>query len=334
MRTQESDESALDSTSASDLDSSRPVVEESVKDARPVPPKRGRRSKSSASSGKAASKRKRTSKRKQSSRKRKVNTSSDNDLPKLVDSSDSVGHIDSSGDSNDLPADFDSPSGESVESGGPSAADTDQSVSGASASNSLEGHEELLVRGGLVRELDVRSDRGERPAPSSADDPVRREPVVPGTLVGVPSEEIKKQFVMFHIQPENLMRWWPLVLEGVREVIKRTHPTFSENDVYQILRDNRAWLLPAFEKESKKYSGFVIISQEPADQFTGHRDMLLWMAHSKVPGAVKALMPHLEAIGKQLGFKSVVMHSPRKGWLRLAEQLGFTLRERVFVKAL
>ena len=78
-------------------------------------------------------------------------------------------------------------------------------------------------------------------------------------------------------------------------------------------------------------AGHVVLGQE-ADGFTSSKTLMIWTAFSKVPGAALDTMPVIDSIAKERGYDYITMHSPRKGWLRHAESLGFKLREHVFAR--
>jgi hypothetical protein len=147
------------------------------------------------------------------------------------------------------------------------------------------------------------------------------------------------------IRREDVDRFWPLVDDGVEYVISRTHPSWVAQDVYQYLVDGRAWLL--ITMKDRRMAGFVIAGPRDACPFTGRRDLLLWIAFSKVRGAAEATMPQIRQLARMAGFHALILHSPRLGYLSkrgdskngkkltgVAEKLGFHMREVIYTQPL
>lgn len=151
----------------------------------------------------------------------------------------------------------------------------------------------------------------------------------------VPSKHgVNDGFYSQKIDIENIRGFWPLVRPGIEKVLKKTSPSFIVEDVYNYLMQDIAWIIICFERSTKKYAGFVVVSRSNEDHFSTSSDMLLWLAYSEIQGAVESTLKRVEEMAKGMGFKCVIFHSSRKGWTRRAESLGFKIRERVYSKAL
>lgn len=146
-------------------------------------------------------------------------------------------------------------------------------------------------------------------------------------------EQVANEFDALKVDPKDLPTYWPFVLSGIEYVIEKTNPNFVPEDVYNYCARGEAWLIVTYTKK-KEYAGFVVVAQSALDNFSSKPELLLWVAYSKIPGAAKSTVAKLEILAKKLGFGYIVFHSPRKGWVRHAESMGFSLRERVYHKKL
>ena len=140
------------------------------------------------------------------------------------------------------------------------------------------------------------------------------------------------EFSVVQIPTGKVTRWWDLIRGGIETIIAKNRITFRPEDVYVTLAKNAATLCLTLDSRGM-YAGFTILTQE-RNPFTQENYLMVWFAYSKVRGASEGTMPHLEKIGRELGYSLLIMHSPRKGWERTAVKLGFSLREVVWQKRL
>lgn len=143
------------------------------------------------------------------------------------------------------------------------------------------------------------------------------------------------------VRRHDVTHFWPLVKDGVEYVRGKTHPSWQAQDVYKYLIDGNAWLLITMKDE--RMAGFVILGPKDPCPFTGRRDMLLWIAYSKVKGTTEATMPRLVELARGAGFHALIYQSPRFGYLSrrtgskkqltgVAEKLGFEVREITYAR--
>jgi hypothetical protein len=130
------------------------------------------------------------------------------------------------------------------------------------------------------------------------------------------------------------MKYYPLIVNDLLTVLKKSKSPLKPSQIIDVIEQDRAWLVVCFQRDTKKYLGFVIVSQEPVDQFTGGRSFLVWFAICSEPGASKVVFEELEKMASELGYTDIVMRSSRPGWERLAKAYGFSLKERIYMKNL
>lgn len=144
----------------------------------------------------------------------------------------------------------------------------------------------------------------------------------------------RHEVIPLEIQASKVSKWWPLIRGGVEEVLGKNSPGLIPEDVYSFLVQQRAWLVIAVNKETKRYEGFIVLAEELPNAFVEVPDVLIWIAYSKVPGTAVKLFPHVEKAAKNKGYKRIAFHSARDGWIRRAKTFGFSLTERVYHKRL
>lgn len=131
----------------------------------------------------------------------------------------------------------------------------------------------------------------------------------------------------------DLKAIWHEVRPGLEAVRAKTHPSWIQEEVFSILQQNRAWLVAAYRRQ--EFVGFAILSRE-FDQFTGNLEPMVWIAYAKREGdgMLDFVLPELEVMAKEMGFKTLIMHSPRPGWGKVGPKLGFHLRDCIYAKEL
>ena len=226
----------------------------------------------------------------------------------------------------------------------------DQSTSGTddpigdSGPDSDTQHQRLQVHGSGLG--DGEPDSGSRQADqqldreSSPDVNLRQVQLVPSEgLVEEPSgvqwkEYTSEDLEIVKVSAKSVVRYYPLIAKDLRSVIKKSRVSIQSSQILDVLEEGRGWLFVGFDPKTKKYQGFVIVSQEEPDQFTGNRPFLIWFAYCEKPGLAKVLFDELEELATDFGYDEMVMRSVRPGWERLSQAYGFTLKERVFSKKL
>ena len=166
-----------------------------------------------------------------------------------------------------------------------------------------------------------RGDASDRPEPLRAN---KQADLVPRKWGVMPIE----------IPPAKLGHWWPIIRGGVEDVIHKGTPNFLPEDVYSFIKESRAWLIICVNQKTKAYEGFVVLTEELPNTFCTDPDLLIWLAHSKVPGSAELLFPKIEKAAKDKGYKRIAFHSERNGCVKRAKTYGFSLTERVFHKKL
>ena len=121
------------------------------------------------------------------------------------------------------------------------------------------------------------------------------------------------------IAPAELYAYWPLVKAGVEKVAERGSDGWLPEDVYMAVKQGVSLLYVAFV--AQYYVGFAVVT--PALGWHGPQ-LHVWCLYNRGERDVlETFLPELLAIAKERGAQRLTMSSPRKGWERRGEALGF-----------
>lgn len=149
--------------------------------------------------------------------------------------------------------------------------------------------------------------------------------------------EAKPRLTIKPVAIGELDAWWPKVLPAIEDVRAKNHPSWTSAQVLEVLRENRGWL--ALTMHGDRIVGVTVICGD-GDQFAQKSDMLVWIAWADPKNRTmgidrdvrKFTQSIIDRVALNAGFRTIRIHSPRKGWLRVAKELGYELQEYVYVK--
>lgn len=123
-----------------------------------------------------------------------------------------------------------------------------------------------------------------------------------------------------YIPPIDLRDTWPRVRDGVEKVSKHTDEWIIE-DVYSALLNNHSTLHIAYSDE--KYMGFMVLTP-----ITGYcaTKLHVWLAYAVEEGfdVMESGIVEINELARKIKAKTITFESPRKGWGKTAEKLGYT----------
>ena len=118
------------------------------------------------------------------------------------------------------------------------------------------------------------------------------------------------------IKPEDLQGYWPIIKEGLEKVAKHGDHWIPE-DIYAVVKTGNANLHIGY---SNGYAGFIISQQVQAyDGPVLH----IWAAYSEKENLLESGMVHFREWAKNINARRITFDSPRKGWKKVGEKLGF-----------
>jgi len=122
------------------------------------------------------------------------------------------------------------------------------------------------------------------------------------------------------IQPAKLKDVWPSIREDVASMDSPDHVIPEE--VYAMCFTNQATLF-ILKLDGEPVGHAVVRLILP--------DLHLWQLHNK-PGmdCMHLFKPELQELGKNVGARHITFGTSRRGWVKVAEELGFKPRMMVF----
>lgn len=152
-------------------------------------------------------------------------------------------------------------------------------------------------------------------------------------------DDVAPTLTSYVVPAHELQAWWPQVRPALERVREKNKPSWIPEDVYHVLAGGRAALALTFYGQD--VVGVTVVCQD-GDQFAHRTDLLVWIAWADPENVTRGIaedvraftQAKIEEMGRAAGFRILRMHSPRKGWLKVAKQLGYELQEFVFYKRL
>ena len=138
---------------------------------------------------------------------------------------------------------------------------------------------------------------------------------------------------MVTIQPATLQEIrdaWPFFLNGVAEVVDKCKADFHPADVYHEIASGNAFLY--WVEQDGEAVGFTVIS-EYKDRYSQIRTLSLDMTYLEPHSdALFDLRECVDDLARQVGITRIEWFSPRVGWDRVMESLGYTSDSKLFVR--
>lgn len=133
-----------------------------------------------------------------------------------------------------------------------------------------------------------------------------------------------------YIEPANLHKAWQTIKPGLEITALKAPGGWIPEDVYLSLKTGDAVLHLVIV--DKYYRGFII--SKSLDTFEG-RKLLLWITYGDASGDVFAdNMDTITEWARNIGAVKIQFQSPRKGWEKVGERLGFVPVQVVYEYAL
>ena len=131
-----------------------------------------------------------------------------------------------------------------------------------------------------------------------------------------------------YIHPDNLGKVWPILREGVEKIRRRCGDSWLVEDMYLAIKQNHSTLHIGYI--DGQYRGFLVLT--PTVSFDGPV-LHIWGLYSNGGDGLDLLydgIEHIKQFASKMNAKRITFHSPRKGWEKYGEKLGFKLRTQTF----
>ena len=123
------------------------------------------------------------------------------------------------------------------------------------------------------------------------------------------------------VQPQQVRTVWEYVKTGLAKVQSKSPEWWIPEDIYAdcVFQRSMLWLF----KENDRALGFVVL--QPKEDKTLH----IWCAYANEPNHMKRAFIEIQNIAKQGNMEKITFDSWRKGWEKMAKELGFKPRAYV-----
>lgn len=130
-----------------------------------------------------------------------------------------------------------------------------------------------------------------------------------------------------YVEPDRLRDVWEQVKQGLYAVRNHSADAWIVEDIYMALKSNASTLHIGYV--DGEYKGFLILT--PTASYDGPV-LHIWATYSAANDfcVFTEGMEQIKAFAKQMKARRITFFSPRKGWERQGEKLGFTPRTTQF----
>ena len=122
------------------------------------------------------------------------------------------------------------------------------------------------------------------------------------------------------IEPTKLRDVWPIVRKGLEETISKAPGGWIPEDIYSEVLTGQAVLHLGIVEDHCR--GFIV--SKTLEGIRG-KTLLIWVLYSDWNGRniLQDNMDEVSAWARNIGANRIQFQSPRRGWERVAESLGF-----------
>jgi len=130
------------------------------------------------------------------------------------------------------------------------------------------------------------------------------------------------------INPVNLHHVWPRIREGLEKVRANTSENWLPEDIYAAIKAGISHLHVGMLGE--RYEGFIVTTPSvAADGPVLH----IWACYSAADiGLLDDGIEQIETWAVAMNAKRITFHSPRKGWDKAGEKIGFRPVSTIYAK--
>lgn len=136
-----------------------------------------------------------------------------------------------------------------------------------------------------------------------------------------------RKLVLTYIKPDQLREVWELVKPGIEKVRENGAEAWFVEDVYMALRNNQSTLHVGYL--DGEYAGFMVLT--PTQSYDGPV-LHIWATYSEARDfcVFTEGMDTIKECARMMEARRITFFSPRKGWEKQGEKLGFKPRTTQF----
>jgi len=122
---------------------------------------------------------------------------------------------------------------------------------------------------------------------------------------------------LVYVHPRDLKQHWEYVRKGAERIKSRCDSRWDIEDLFLLLKLEKAAL---YMIKSEQIDAFVILQLN--EGYDG-KEVNIFAAYSDVKEVMEYALPLVKAEAKRIGAIRLTFCSPRDGWGKRAEQLGY-----------
>lgn len=128
------------------------------------------------------------------------------------------------------------------------------------------------------------------------------------------------------VRPDELHSVWPMILEGLYKVERRSESHWIPEDIYTAVRMGHSTLHLAYIDGA--YVGFFVLT---VSTVWDGKVLHIWCGYTNHPDGMELFMPKIDKLAR--GCRRITFWSPRK-WERRIKNFGFVPKQVEYVKEL
>jgi hypothetical protein len=133
-----------------------------------------------------------------------------------------------------------------------------------------------------------------------------------------------------HISSEVIHSEWDFIKQGIISILDKTQDRWLPEDIYWLIKQNSIWAYVVLDGEEKL--GVVLL--QPTNGWDGKELYLFggWNIGSR--DVIEFSMPEIVKVAKHCQARRIKFQSPRKGFDKYVERIGFKYSHSMFEREL
>lgn len=122
-----------------------------------------------------------------------------------------------------------------------------------------------------------------------------------------------------HIHPDVIHDSWPFIKQGIESILDKIQDRWLPEDIYWLIKQNNIWAYIVFDGEERL--GLVLL--QPTAGWDGKELYLFggWNIGSR--DVIEFSMPEIVKVARYCQARRIKFQSPRKGFDKYIERIGF-----------
>lgn len=133
-----------------------------------------------------------------------------------------------------------------------------------------------------------------------------------------------------HIAAEVIHSEWDFIKRGIDDILSKTGDLWMPEDVYWLIKQNSIWAYVVFDGDDRL--GVVLL--QPTNGWDGKELYIFggWNVGSK--DVIEFSMPEIIKVARYVQSRRIKFQSPRKGFDKYVERIGFKYAHTMYEREL